>query len=834
MFPCFVTDCKEVFSSPDAFLLHIQLFHSSLLISGILKCTYKDCLVLQKQFDKANSFRKHLKSHKSCNNVVPSNISSVVYNTEAESYEDCNHEPNLEPKRPCSEVKNLPTDSSLFDDAVTNSVIALIATMYDIGLTETQVQAMVDSHRQLIQGPFLTILKKNVLDIIQNEKFKVPVKNSQNICRMFDSITNMFDGFETTYKRHKEFENCGSYIPPEPFVIGQSLMEKYVNTNLVLEPTTLTGQFIPTRKVLKGFLELPGVLSTILQYMEKLESDTSGRVENIVQGKLWKDKIKPKFPGKIVIPVVFMFDDYESGKSLGSHAGVYNLGAGYVRLPSLPPQFQGALENIFLSVLFHTCDKYFGNDKLFRKVIAELKFLEEEGIYVVTPEETFHVFFALCICGGDNKGANEILGLAGSFSANFYCRICSIHKLVAAKAVCSDASLIRTPASYENELKTNNLTLTGRKGECFFNELDSFHVYENIHLDCMHDLDEGCWKYLLTDLVKYFLAKGRFTLKYLNECIQGFYFGPNEERNRPPLIEPDHIKNDSTVKGSASEIRCMLRYLSLMIGHLVTRADKRVWNIYLKARSIVDIVTAPAFNETDPALVKLLIRDHHSEYLKVFKTDLKPKFHLCTHIPEVMALIGPLEPVSCIRIESKHKEGVHVSRRSNNRINLPKTVATRHQVKFSFRLLSCRGLTQKFEYSRVQLCSVYSLSDYLLFANVVPAELNEKTLPVVKWVQTNGMHYQVGTVVLISVVDSLPLFGEIHSILLFENNEVFLILKSLDTVKFDSHFHAWEVSKSNSWKYSSLRSLHSYVATELRTAGNKKKYVAFRYSINNC
>ncbi|KAE8739230.1 hypothetical protein FOCC_FOCC015282, partial [Frankliniella occidentalis] len=528
--------------SRNAFILHVT-------------CTYKDCLVLQKQFDKANSFRKHLKSHKSCNNVVPSNISSVGYNTESESYEDCNHEPNLEPKRPCSEVKNLPTDSSLFDDAVTNSVIALIATMYDIGLTETQVQAMVDSNRQLIRGPFLTILKKNVLHIIQNEKFKVPVKNSQNIWRMFDSITNMFDGFGTTYKRHKEFENCGSFIPPEPFVIGQSLMEKYVNTNLVMEPTTLTGQFIPTRKVLKGFLELPGVLSTIPKYMEKLESDTSGRVENIVQGELWRDKIKPKFPGKIVIPVVFMFDDYESGKSLGSHAGLYNLGAGYVRLPSLPPQFQGALENIFLSVLFHTCDKYFGNDKLFRKVIAELKFLEEEGIYVVSPEGTFHVFFALCICGGDNKGANEILGLAGSFSANFYCRICSIHKLVAAKAVCSDASLIRTPASYENELQTNNLTLTGRKGECFFNELDSFHVYENIHLDCMHDLDEGCWKYLLRDLVKYFLAKGRFTLKYLNECIQGFYFGPNEERNRPPLKEPDHIKNDSTVKGFASERR---------------------------------------------------------------------------------------------------------------------------------------------------------------------------------------------------------------------------------------------------------------------------------------
>ncbi|KAK3925135.1 RING finger containing E3 ubiquitin-protein ligase WSV222 [Frankliniella fusca] len=832
MFTCFVSNCEEGFSDAEAFLSHIQCFHSDLLVSGILKCTHKDCLVLQKHFDKANSFRKHVKTHKSVN-VVPSYIPAVIINSEPEISDICNDEHVLQTEETPSQVLNVAASSFSFDDAVTNSVVALIATMYDNGLTESQVQSMVDSHIQLLRGPFLSILKNSVLDLIQNEKFQIPVQNYQNISRMFDSITNMFDGFETTYKRLKEFQNCGSYIPPEPFVIGQSLMEKYDSGTLVLEPTTLTGQFIPIGKVLKGFLELPGVLTTILNHMEKLESDTSGRVENLVQGTLWKETIKPKFTGKVVIPLVFKFDDYESGKSLGSHAGVYNLGAGYVRLPSLPPQFQGALENIFLSVLFHSCDKYFGNEKLFRKVISELKFLEKDGIYVVTPERTFHVFFALCICGGDNKGANEILGLAGSFSANYYCRICFIKKDVAAKAVLSDASLIRTPATYEDELVSNNVTLTGRKGKCYFNELESFHVYENRHLDVMHDLDEGVWKYLMTDLVKYFVEKGRFTLTHLNECIQGFYYGPNEERNRPPLIEPDHLKNDSTVKGSASEMRCMIRYLGLMIGHLVLKADQKVWNIYLKARSIVDIVTAPAFHESDPALLQLLIKEHHTEYVKVFK-DLKPKFHLCTHIPEVMVSIGPLEPVSCIRIESKHKEGVAVARKSNNRINLPKSVATRHQVDFSFRLLSGRGLVQKFECSRVQLSSVHSIPDYLLFVNAIPAELRDKTLTIVKWVETNGMKYKVGSVVLISVENKRPLFGQIHSLLLLENNDVSLILKSLKTEKFDSHFHAWEVSKPNSWKYVNLKSLHSYVATEIRSAGNKKKYVSFRNSINNC
>ncbi|KAK3932764.1 LOW QUALITY PROTEIN: Glutamate racemase 2 [Frankliniella fusca] len=955
MFTCFVCKGGDPFLNADSFLAHIQVFHASLMVSGALRCTFKNCV--QRQYDRYNSFRKHVKSHKTCQVVLPK-LHTETCNLEGDNSDVfvSNLETTSESTSETSPVPESSVPSALsFDDASTSAVVAHIATMYDAGLTETQVQTLIDSQRQLLGGPFILILKKIVLGIIQN---CCTEKDFQSIACMFDSLTNMFDSFETTYKRMNEFESCGSefcngrsgsarrlrcaresdsawavlrccgmewrqqspagqpnsaevtcagvragrrwpmpmlsystprqkvpnaaggastrlrtrsgrspgpltkrrsgpgalattarwllggarppiaelccgsYVPPEPFVIGQALIEKNIEGNVVMEPTTLTGQFIPTRKVLKGFLELPGVLSTILQYMEKLESDTSGRVENILQGTLWKEKIKPKFEGKIVLPIVFKFDDYEPNKSLGAHAGVYNLGAGYA--PLLASTIPRCTREYFLSTLFHTCDKFFGNEKLFRKVLAKLKFLEEKGIYVVPFEGTFHIFFALCIAGGDNKGANEILGFA-SFFANFFCRICSMHRSVAAKAVCSDPSLIRTRASYEREITTDNLTLTGRKGQCIFNELESFHVYENSHLDIMHDLDEGVWKYVMTDIVKYFVEKVRFSLVYLNERIQGFHFGPNEERNKPPLILPEHLKRDTTIKCSASEMRCLVRYFSLMTGHLVLNADKPVWNVYLKARSIVDIVTAPSFSKTDPALLKCLIREHHTEYLRVFKTDLKPKFHMMTHIPEVMSLLGPLEPLSCIRIEAEHKKGVAVARKSNNRINLPKTVSTRYQLDLSFRLLSGRGLVQKFDCSRVQLSPLHCIPDHLLFSSVVPSEFTNKiSLPVVKWVRTNGMKYQKGSVVLISVENRIPLFGVIHSILLSENNDVSFILKLLNTEKFDLHYHSYEVSKVNVWKFVNMRNLHSYVVTEIRTAGNGKKYVSFRYSVNNC
>ncbi|KAK3925989.1 Glyceraldehyde-3-phosphate dehydrogenase [Frankliniella fusca] len=292
-----------------------------------------------------------------------------------------------------------PDVSQQFDVSLTNAVLSFIATMYDIGFTEDQ--------------------------------------DCKTVSRMFDSLENMFQRFETTYLRMKEFEACGAFIRPEHFVIGQALTEiTNSNGDVVLNPMKLTGHFVPARKI---------------------------------------------------------------------------------------------------------CDKSFGNKALFRKIGDELDYLEKEGITVVTPQGTYQVYFALIVAGGDNKGANEILGYVSSFSANFFCRICRMKSDETVTCTSSDPSKLRRPEDYEEELQINNLSLTGRKGVCVFNTLDSYNCYSNFHLDIMHDLDEGCWKYLMTDIVRFFIMAGRFSLVYLNELIQGFQYGPSEQRNTFPLITSDHL-----------------------------------------------------------------------------------------------------------------------------------------------------------------------------------------------------------------------------------------------------------------------------------------------------
>ena len=82
---------------------------------------------------------------------------------------------------------------------------------------------------------------------------------------------------------------------------------------------------------------------------------------------------------------------------------------------------------------------------------------------------------------------NGVLGFVECFTANFFCRICSEKVDVMRFQTECNPNNQRTVTSYERDLLINNESLTGRKGECVFNILKSFHVSENLYLDiaCM-------------------------------------------------------------------------------------------------------------------------------------------------------------------------------------------------------------------------------------------------------------------------------------------------------------------------------------------------------------
>lgn len=438
----------------------------------------------------------------------------------------------------------------------------------------------------------------------------------------------------------------------------------------------------------------------------------------------------------------------------------------------------------------------------------------------------------MCLFTGDNLGANSTLGYVESFSANYYCRICKEHKKVMQKQTISNPLMRRNVINYNADLTINNSTETGIKSECIFNELRSFHVVENIHVDIMHDLDEGVWKETMTCVINILIERKRFDIDTLNNLIQGFYYGPSEQRNKPPLITKDHNQRIK-LAFSASEMRCFIRYFGLMVGHLIFDNDADIWKLYQTARHIIDILTAPFISITALSLLKDLIKQHHLLYLNLFDKNLMPKMHISIHYPDIIPEIGPLEPLSCIRMEAKHREGKQIAHSSTNRINLPYSITKRHQLKFCCRLLAGRGLSLKISFSSVQTVNVTEVKEFSKFCHIFSEDICSTKWNIVKWIKINNSHYENGTLVVTKWERSKnPQFGYIHTISVSKDNIVHFLLKKLTTVNFNTHFHAYEINFTDQWNYVKFQDLTIHTTTSIKITANGKRLVPFRFTLH--
>jgi len=591
-FKCFL--CTKSFSEPDALICHIKVLHASLLPTTFV-CKFEGCI---REFDKAYRFRNHLLKHKSiCSFTAraPSKPKPICNDSAAcidssENVNDVNNDHNDESM--CVDSVDSENSNATLDffHAVNNAVITTAANLYSSDtVTRSHVQDVIQEMKELFCGSFLTILEESVMNALQAAESK----EISVIRVMFDIMKGMFDDMDSEWKRLQVFREQKAYIDPDQYPVGTANVQKNVRGQIVLEPTVLTGSFISPRKVLKSFLELPGVLDKILSYMNDLEKETD-IMENVVQGTLWRDDIKPKFHGKLVLPLNMSFDDVETNKDLGSHTTVHKLTACHLSIACLPLVFQSVLENIFLCLLFHSTDKGFGIEEVFRPVLDELNFLEEQGIEVSVNNETRRIHFALCLIIGDKLGVNFILGLVECFTANYWCRICKVHREVAQDDITERPEKIRTQDDHERHVRNNDPTSSGVKDKCIWDELKSFKVTNNIFADIMHDILEGVCNYSMSFIVSYMVKKKWIGYEELNDLVQGFYYGHQEFGNKPPLIMEDGVNEKESLGFSASEMLCLVRFFPLMVGHKVPK-DHPVWKYYLLLRELIDILFAPTF-----------------------------------------------------------------------------------------------------------------------------------------------------------------------------------------------------------------------------------------------
>ncbi|XP_077275930.1 uncharacterized protein LOC143904844 [Temnothorax americanus] len=549
---------------------------------------------------------------------------------------------------------------------------------------------------------------------------------------------------------------------------------------------------------------------------------------------MWKKKVAKYFDGKIVLPLLFFFDDMDPDNITGSHAGHHKLGALYYNIACIPQEYASKLDNIFLASLFLSECKVHGNMNLFSPVIKDLIHLEKNGLIVKTSSGEKQIYFSLCLLLGDNLGIHSICGLSEGFNANYPCRMCKHHRNEIAYLTALDTDKLRTMHNYAADVLLQDLNKTGIKEKCVWDAIPSFSFIQSISFDIMHDLLEGVCGYdlalILFDLI---YNKKYFSLETLNNRVFYFDYGPVELGNAVPQITREHLIAGK-LKFSASEMLCFVRYFGLMLGDLVPD-DTESWYLYLKLKSIIDIVTTPYVNLRSLSYLSVLISEHHEKYLTVFpQATLKPKHHYMLHYSEVMRRVGPLWSVCCLRWEAKHRPLKQAAHATNSRRNLPLTLAIKHQLNLCARFLARKPLGEKYSFGVQEKVNITDIKNHQLFRDVLPKDLN-KIIKIFSWIRISGTIYKKGicVAVMFHKDTGYPVFGRINFVTYCEKSDaVYFLLCMFETVDFVEHLCSYEVIEGSSeWKFIKFDDLIVSTPTHCRVgARSQSNYITFRHA----
>lgn len=595
-----------------------------------------------------------------------------------------------------------------------------------------------------------------------------------NFGHVMEKTRLTLNSFDTDYKRAQIFSALDLFFDPVEYELGKTIDYVNVNGKAVVSRNPVTAQFISLKQTLTTTFGNRKFLSEVKNYYQQL-LDEEEYLTSSVQGEYWRKRVEEHHADKFVLPLLLYHDDFEPGNALGSHAGTNALGVLYASIPCLPPQYSSCLDFIYPVLIFRAPDrKKFGNAAVFEPAICELKDLETTGINAGSEK----IFFEVIQITGDNKGLNSIFGITDCFSANHCCRICKIDRQLLRCTVYENSDLLRTVDNYNEDLERCDPSSTGIHESCIFHDLPNFHMCVNLVVDVLHDLAEGACSLTMQAVVPHLIKSKLTTLENINNRIQSFRFNEINESNKPPVI-----KSADSLKMSANEMLTFCRYFGLIVGDLV-EDDDEFWQMYLKLRQLIDILTGLRLLKGHANQVKVLVAEHNQLFIDLVG-PLTPKLHFLEHYSRIIALFGPPVCYWSMRFESKHRELKAKCNQLAGTINICKSIAIDAQHKIAHKSRSFDFSVDS--YSKKMRRNVELLS-------FIPSQYKIHGLQnLFSCVAFRGIKYRTSSVVVIRFSAGEPQFGKIMTIFSF-NKTPMLVVENLQTVGFNGHYHAYNVT----------------------------------------
>lgn len=488
---------------------------------------------------------------------------------------------------------------------------------------------------------------------------------------------------KTSYFRQKLLSKNKYYVAPEEIAMGLKWKTKIKSDSDLPDHKLVqsTFQFIPPSKTLVKLFLNADFKQAFIEYNKQKQRNScvDGVYDDYCCGNVAKNFEIFRSSDTIVLQLAF--DEFDACNGLKTKATVHKMFAVYFQILNIPHKYSARQNNIYLVALGPSSNfKETGScdDNIIEQIVRDLKQFEVDGIDIGDNERLKVTMFNIA---GDNLGINVLFGFSAGFNARYFCRFCTSTKEETQTMVEENTSKIRTAASHEAQIKkislNPDLNLQETKGvhkNCLFNELSSFHVCRNVSADIMHDVLEGIVPYFLQEFFKYAIREKVCCESDIIRRVRDFNYGTLNSRNKPSLIRIER-KN---LGQNATQSYCIMVHLPFLF------IDKKnilneVWPIMISLLDCMRILFSFKLNDSDRKTLAQRSKEHLNGMVRVFKASLKPKHHNMTHHPRVICETGPLRFASMMKYELKHKFFTDVARKTNNFVNIAKTMAEAHQ-----------------------------------------------------------------------------------------------------------------------------------------------------------
>lgn len=275
---------------------------------------------------------------------------------------------------------------------------------------------------------------------------------------------------------------------------------------------------------------------------------------------------------------------------------------------------------------------------------------------------------------------------------------------------------------------------------------------------------------------------------------------------------------------NASQSKYLMHHIPFILYEFKNCEEyEKVWICIRSMLTILKVIYSSTISETDLILLEEAVSEHLTFIQECFGIKLKPKHHNMTHYANVIRSVGPLVHMSTLRFEMKHKQFKNFVKKSNNFMNLTKSLTIRSQHEKIYK----KCYIDEISHAKLKILDNKFFNSY---AEFLPANQQTSTIKWVKWLKINSNYYKTGL-----LIKSDAKYFEIVKILSI-NNDFFFICIQYSFLNYDAFLSSIEIQRKLPQSIHLIKQSRLAYKKSLKkkTIGEKTFIIADNLEIEKC